>query len=136
MPQLISGLLFVGALILASVCDLRERIIPYLSCILLVVAGLINFSPANLFGITLAIPLAFVTKNDAIGWGDVQLVAAAGFVLGFWRGAAGLAATVCGLVLFTVADRLVQRIQGKPCPKRYPLAPFLSVGFIAAYFIL
>jgi leader peptidase (prepilin peptidase)/N-methyltransferase len=135
MPQLISGLLFVGALILASVCDLRERIVPYLSCILLVVAGLINFSPPIFWGLP-GHTVAFVTRNNAIGWGDVQLVAAAGFALGFWRGAAGLAVTVCGLVLFTVADRIIRKAQGKSCPKRYPLAPFLSVGFIAAYFIL
>ena len=135
MLQVIGALLFVGALLIASVCDLRERTIPYLSCILLIMAGLINFSHAQLFGITLAAPLALVTRNHVIGWGDVQLIAAAGFALGFWHGAAGLAITVLGLVLFTVADRLLRKAQGKPRPTRYPLAPFLSIGFIAAYFI-
>jgi leader peptidase (prepilin peptidase)/N-methyltransferase len=90
MPQLISGLLFVGPLVFAGVSDLRSRTIPYSACILLALAGLISFSPANLFGLLLAVPFFFAAGRGRGRRRRHMLIATAGFVLGLGPGLAGL----------------------------------------------
>ena len=90
MPQMISGLLFVGSLIFAGVNDLRSRTIPYSACILLTLAGLISFSPARLLGLALAVPFWLASRRGRGGMGDALLIAASCFLLGVLRGGAGL----------------------------------------------
>ena len=137
MPQFISGLLFAGALVFASVTDLRSRTIPYSACILLTVAGLINFSPAHLFGFALAVPFFLASGFGRGGAGDTMLVAAASLVLGFLPVLAGMTLALLLFLVFAGVDRLVRHIRKRgKAPVSYPLAPFLSIGFIAAYFIM
>ena len=136
MPQMISGLLFVGSLIFAGINDLRSRTIPYSACILLTLAGLISFSPAHLFGLLLAVPFFLASGFGRGGAGDTMLIAAAGLSLGLYPGLMGLAAALLLFLLFALTDRLVRRVQKQAFPKSYPLAPFLAVGFIAAYFMI
>ena len=102
MPQLISGLLFVGPLVFAGVSDLRSRTIPYSACILLTLAGLISFSPANLFGLLLAVPFFFAAGRGRGGAGDTLLIAAACFALGFLPGLAGLILALFLFLLFAL----------------------------------
>ena len=54
---------------------------------LLVLAGLMNFSYINLLGIFVALTflIAAVLKENSIGGGDIKLTASAGIVLGFGR---------------------------------------------------
>jgi leader peptidase (prepilin peptidase)/N-methyltransferase len=132
MPQLISGLLFVGSLMAASVSDLKSRTIPYSACILLTLAGLLSFSPANLFGLILAVPFFLASGFGRGGAGDTMLVAASSLTLGFYPGLAGMVLAMVLLLTFAGLDRLRRR---GTAPASYPLAPFLSIGFIAAYFI-
>ena len=136
MPQMISGLLFVGSLIFAGVNDLRSRTIPYSACILLTLAGLISFSPAHLLGLLLAVPFFLASGCGRGGAGDTMLIAAASLSLGFFPGLMGLAAALLLFLLFALTDRLVRKAQKRAFPKIYPLAPFLAVGFIAAYFMI
>ena len=137
MPKLISGLVFVGSLMFASASDLKSRTIPYSACILLTVAGLIIFSPANLLGLVLAVPFFLASGFGKGGAGDTMLVAAASLTLGFWTGLAGMTLALFLFLVFAGVDRLVRRIRKKVGnPTSYPLAPFLSIGFIAAYFIM
>ena len=136
MPQMISGLLFVGSLIFAGVNDLRSRTIPYSACILLTLAGLISFSPAHLFGLLLAVPFFLASGFGRGGAGDTMLIAAASLSLGLFPGLTGLAAALLLFLLFALTDRLVLKTQKRALPKSYPLAPFLAVGFIAAYFMI
>lgn len=84
--------LFSSLLLAASVWDLRKRIIPDSICLLIALAGLIDFSPANFLGVLAALPLliAALYKPDSIGGGDIKLTATAGIVLGFWGCTAGL----------------------------------------------
>lgn len=66
-----------------------------------------------------------------------MLVAAASLTLGFWSGLAGLVLALLLFLLFAAADRLLRHIRKrKKAPQSYPLAPFLSIGFLAAYIIL
>ena len=136
MPQMIGGLLFVGSLIFAGINDLRSRTIPYSACILLTLAGLISFSPAHLLGLLLAVPFFLASGFNRGGAGDTMLIAAASLSLGLYPGLMGLAAALLLFLLFALTDRLVLKTQKRAFPKIYPLAPFLAVGFIAAYFMI
>lgn len=137
MPTILRGAIFASALTAASVSDIRTRTIPYSACVLLAAAGLICFSPARLFGLVLAGPFFLASGFGRGGAGDTMLVAAASLTLGFRPGLAGMVSALLLFLLFAAADRLVRKLRKQSeSPASYPLAPFLSVGFIAAYFIL
>lgn len=127
------ALLFLTALAAASAVDCRKRVIPNSLCLLTAAAGLISFSPAQLFGVLAALPLliAALIQPECMGGGDIKLTAAAGFVLGFWRGFWGLA------VLYFCIAGLFHKIRRRPpaLTGRTPLpfGPFLSIGFAALY---
>lgn len=135
MLQIISGLLFIGSLIYASIVDLQSRIIPYLACILLALAGLMVFSPANLAGVLLAIPFFLAAGYGQGGAGDTMLVAAAGLTLGFMDGLLGVMLALLLFLLYAGTGRLVCKVRHQALPCSYPLAPFLSIGFLAVYII-
>lgn len=97
------ALLFLTALTAASAVDCRERTIPDFLCLLTAAAGLISFSPAQLFGVLAALPLliAALIRPECMGGGDIKLTAATGFVLGFWRGIWGMALGLLLAVLYS-----------------------------------
>ena len=68
----IGGTIFILALTTASVSDIRDRTIPYSACILLSLAGLIPFSPANLFGLILAVPF-FLASGFGRGGAEITM---------------------------------------------------------------
>ena len=71
------------------------------------------------------------------GAGDIKLTAAAGFVLGFWRGIWGMALGLLLAVLYFCTAMLFQKFIHHPLPAMtraaLPLGPFLSIGFAALY---
>lgn len=105
------ALIFLTVLATASVVDCRKRIIPDSLCLLTAAAGLISFSPAQLFGVLAALPLliAALIQPECMGGGDIKLTAAAGFVLGFWRGIWGMALGLLLAVLYHCAAALFQK---------------------------
>jgi leader peptidase (prepilin peptidase)/N-methyltransferase len=138
MAAAVQTALFAGILLAAALCDIRRREIPDSLCVILALAGLIDFSPAKLPGILAALPLliAAMTKEGSIGGGDIKLTAAAGLTLGFAGCTAGLVIGLAASVLFAGAVWLVQRTHGKSAHiATLPLAPFLAPGFLAAYLI-
>lgn len=68
--------------------------------------------------------------------GDVLLIAASGFLLGFLRGGVGLVLALLLYCFFYLAIAALHKIrrQERP-PESYPFAPFLAVGFFTAYII-
>ena len=132
-PRLIQGAAFFACLLAASVCDLRRREIPDVFPALIFAAGLINFSPAAFSGLLLGLPFycAALWQEKGIGGGDIKLVAASGFMLGLPAGALGLITGLTALLLFHGAARYFHR----QTARAYPLAPFLSIGFAAAFII-
>lgn len=127
--------LFVTALLITAVTDLKSRTIPYTACLLIAGAGLIQFSPAHLWGLLLALPFYLASGFDRGGAGDILLVAASSFVLGLKAGAAGLILGLSCFVLYYLVAAVVRKV--KNCgntPVSYPLAPFLAAGFITVYF--
>ena len=133
------ALLFLTALAAASAVDCRKRVIPNSLCLLTAAAGLISFSPAQLFGVLAALPLliAALIQPECMGGGDIKLTAAAGFVLGFWRGFWGMALGLLLAVLYFCIAGLFHKIRRRPpaLTGRTPLpfGPFLSIGFAALY---
>ena len=133
------ALLFLAALAAASAVDCRKRVIPNSLCLLTAAAGLISFSPVQLLGPLAALPLliAALIRPECMGGGDIKLTAAAGFVLGFWRGIWGMALGLLLAVLYFCITRLYHKIFRRPhaLTGRTPLpfGPFLSIGFAALY---
>jgi len=79
--------------------------------------------------------LAALLSKGGMGGGDIKLMAAAGFVLGFRGGMAAMVMGLAAMLLFYAGCFMVQRLRKRDCPRAFPLAPFLSAGCIAAYFI-
>ena len=80
----------------------------------------------------LLMPLVFAAAmGGRMGGGDVKLVAACGLVLGFWDTMAGC---IIGLSLMLCSCMVSPG--GLKRKEARPMAPFLSAGFLAAYFLL
>ncbi|MEA4822200.1 MAG: A24 family peptidase [Erysipelotrichales bacterium] len=131
------AVLFSCLLMAASVWDLRKRIIPDSICLLIALTGLIDFSPVKLLGILAALPLliAALLKEGGIGGGDIKLTAAAGIVLGFWGCVAGLTLGLMASLFFYLSAQAIRRLRKlepqKAAQASLPMAPFLSLGFLA-----
>ena len=80
-----------------------------------------------LVGAVMLVPL--LTGNRTLGGADIKCSAACAFLLGLKRGLIGLTA---GLLLAVIINGIKNR---KNKDKSFPLLPYLSVGFTAAYFI-
>lgn len=141
-PLVIQAVFFITLLILASAIDIRKRIIPNTVCALIALTGLINFSPVNLFGILAALPLliAAMYEQNSIGGGDIKLTAACGSVLGIEGGIAGLIIGLAAMLLFYAGMALIRVFHKDKDRKKdkaaLPMAPFLSIGFIAACLLI
>ena len=104
LATIVQATCFFGLLAVASVSDIRMRVIPDTVCVLAALTGLIGSSPVRLSGALAALPLLIpaMIKQGCIGGGDVKLTAAAGLALGFWGGMAGL---IIGLILDISSNR-------------------------------
>ena len=130
---------FILLLTAASLWDIRHREIPKGVLSGLFLAGLLCFTPIRLFGVLAGLPifiLALIFK-DRMGFGDVWLTVAAGFVVGFRHGLWAQIIAYSAMLFFYLGCRICRR--WKPAWKGpsqpYPIAPFLSLGFLAAYFL-
>jgi len=137
---MIQTVLFITLLTIASVIDISKRIIPDTICVILALMGLIHFSPVKFYGILTALPLLIpaLCKRDSIGGGDIKLSAACGLVLGLKDGITGLIVGLAAMIIFFAASKAVAWMQkDKNREKRVmialPMAPFLSIGFMAIY---
>lgn len=70
-------------------------------------------------------------KREGLGGGDVKLMAAAGFLLG-WRSAC--VATFIGTVSACIVMLPLSRHRGDGASREFPFAPFLSLGILVAFF--
>jgi leader peptidase (prepilin peptidase)/N-methyltransferase len=136
LPLLLQGCVFIALLVLASAWDIRKRIIPDSVCLCIALSSLIAFDLMNLFGVLTSLPLLLAALLwGGMGGGDIKLMAAAGLVLGFHRGMAAAVIGLTAMLLFHALYAITQKLRGRAVQKAYPLAPFLSFGCIAAYFI-
>lgn len=128
-------ILFVFLLSLASLYDLRKREIPDWVNGAIFVVSLLCFQPINLWGVIPSLFFLAGAMKGGIGGGDVKLAAACGLVLGL---PAALAGTILGLSLllsFHCAASAISIFYKKKAAAVYPLAPFLALGYMAAYYL-
>ena len=123
-------ILFAALLLAAAWIDCRRHIIPDVLNLGIALSALLCFRPANLWGLLAVIPFLAAAMGGRMGGGDVKMVAACGLVLGFWDTIFGC---VIGLLLMLCSCLVISGgLRGK---EARPMAPFLSAGFLAAYFL-
>lgn len=119
--QIISKVLLIGFLALVSATDIKKRKIPDIfETIIICFSVFINdLSPlSRLLGVAASLPLLlYACKTNRLGGGDVKLVAAFGWCLGWFY----------ALAAFLVAD-LIFAISTHSNTK-YPFAPYLCGVF-------
>ena len=130
---------FILLLMAAAFWDRRHREIPKGVIPGIFLAGLLCFNPIRLFGVLAGLPifiLALIFK-DRTGFGDVWLTVAAGFVVGFRHGLWAQIIAYSAMLLFYLGCRSFRKLKPevKVPDQPYPLAPFLSLGFLAVYFL-
>lgn len=134
----IEGSMFILLLLIASAFDLKTRQIPNRLSLALCVVGLLRFSPFSaLSGLLITgLPylLAAMFSGGKIGGGDIKLMAACGFVLGPIY---GTLQSILGLALVLLFAVAISFRSGSQAVKQtaLPLAPFLAVGGIVAFFL-
>lgn len=126
---IIQAVFFIALLCIASIYDIKYRMIPDLVNLFILFIGIMNINSWKILGIFCAIPFFIGAMKDGIGGGDVKLMGATGVVLGLHKGIIG---TIIGLGCVLIYYGMVKGIKGK-CSKNLPLAPFLSIGCIIAF---
>ena len=114
-------------LLLATLTDFKKREVPYIYIILLILTALIDFRASNMLGCLLSVPFYFAQKEGrSMGGGDVLIVAALGFSLGF---VPTLVTVIIGCIVFIIAG-LVSEIKKGKGKQLFPFVPALTVGYI------
>lgn len=132
----VRGIILCLILLYSSYSDVRTRECSDYLHLMIVIAAFIGCKTAELpamilggvlVGAVMLVPL--LTGKRTLGGADIKCSAACAFLLGLKRGLIGLTA---GLLLAVIINGIKNR---KKKDKSFPLLPYLSVGFTAAYFI-
>ena len=122
-------------LLTASYSDIKSReAADYLSVMVLLTSFVgcsITQLPGMLFGglfvFTMMLVVSLMGRESCIGGADIKLGGACAFALGLQNGTAGL---IIGLLLAVVLNLF----KGKNTRQQsFPMIPYLSAGFLAAY---
>lgn len=122
-------------LLAASFVDLKRREIPDWVSGGIAALSLMHVRPECLLGLIPALFFLAAAVKGGIGGGDVKLAAACGLVLGL---PGALIGTIVGLMLqllFHLCAKCVLLFFRKQVWSAYPMAPFLAIGYAAAYYI-
>ncbi|MCB6928312.1 prepilin peptidase [Enterocloster bolteae] len=128
-------LLFCLLLIAASAVDIKRREIPDGISFCITGLALWGLCPENLLGILAALPFLIAALSGGMGGGDVKLVASCGLVVGLPGALCGSILGLIILLLYSLVHRIgVCLFHGK-ASAAFPMAPFLSVGFMISYLL-
>ena len=132
-PEELSILKMVLAMVIflvASVWDIRKRIVPNFLPTLLALIAFLPVSRVHVGGILVAVLLLVLgIFVGGIGGGDIKMIAAYGLVRGVLEVTIGVTIAMLLLILF---HGLTGRIRKQREGKAYPLMPFLMIGCMAA----
>ena len=104
----LQAVFFVALLCVASVIDLKHRIIPDWMNLMIASISLLCFSPEQLLGILIALPFLLAAVSfGGMGGGDIKLMAACGLVLGLPKGMSAAMAGLSLLLLYVAIYRIV-----------------------------
>ena len=136
--EFIKGIILLQILLYASVSDIQTHEVKDFVSVLIFITGFIGVTlsdiPMMLFsGLAIGVVLLIcaMVSGNRIGGADVKLSAACAFLLGFSKSIAGL---VIGLFLAIICNIYFSH-KNKTKGKAFPLVPYLSIGFMAMYFI-
>ena len=136
--ELIKGIILLQILLYASVSDIQIHEVKDFVSVLIFITGFIGVTlsdiPMMLFsGLAIGgvLLICAMVSGNRLGGADVKLSAACAFLLGFSKSIAGL---VIGLFLAIICNIYFSH-KNKTKGKAFPLVPYLSIGFMAMYFI-
>lgn len=136
--ELLKGIILLQILLYASVSDIQTHEVKDFISVLIFITGFIGVTlsdiPMMLFsGLAIggALLICAMVSGNRLGGADVKLSAACAFLLGFSKSIAGL---VIGLFLAIICNIYFSH-KNKTKGKAFPLVPYLSIGFMAMYFI-
>ena len=131
--------LFFSVLCLASVIDIRTRIVPDWIQLVMILVSLIPPEHVHLTGVFVAIPLLAVGITcEGIGGGDIKLVGTCGMVLGLYKTYIGLITGLCILLIFHAGKTAIYKFIKKEMTVKeqtYPFVPFLLSGMAVSVWI-
>lgn len=136
--ELLKGIILLQILLYASVSDIQTHEVKDFVSVLIFITGFIGVTISGipmmfLGGLAIGGMLlicALISKNR-LGGADVKLSAACAFLIGFSKSIVGL---VIGLLLAIICNIYFSH-KNKTKGKAFPLVPYLSLGFMAMYFI-
>ena len=129
------GVLFLYLLLAAAFVDLKRREIPDWVSGGIAALFLMHAQPECLLGLMPALFFLAAAVKGGIGGGDVKLAAACGLMLGL---PGALMGTILGLLLqllFHLGALCVLPFFRRQVWSAYPMAPFLAIGYAAAYYV-
>lgn len=136
--ELLKGIILLQILLYASVSDIQTHEVKDFISVLIFITGFIGVTlsdiPMMLFsGLAIGgvLLICAMVSGNRLGGADVKLSAACAFLLGFSKSIAGL---VIGLFLAIICNIYFSH-KNKIIGKAFPLVPYLSIGFMAMYFI-
>lgn len=136
--ELLKGIILLQILLYASVSDIQTHELKDFISVLIFITGFIGVTlsdiPMMLFsGLAIGgvLLICAMVSGNRLGGADVKLSAACAFLLGFSKSIAGL---VIGLFLAIICNIYFSH-KNKTKGKAFPLVPYLSIGFMAMYFI-
>lgn len=136
--ELVKGIIFLQILLYASVSDIQTHEVKDFVSVLIFITGFIGINiidiPMKLlsgFAIGGMLLICAMVSKNKLGGADVKISAACAFVLGFQKSIAGL---IIGLILAIICNIYFSH-KSNTKGKAFPLVPYLSIGFMAMYFI-
>ena len=136
--ELLKGIILLQILLYASVSDIQTHEVKDFISVLIFITGFIGVTlsdiPMMLFsGLAIGgvLLICAMVSGNRLGGADVKLSAACAFLLGFSKSIAGL---VIGLFLAIICNIYFSH-KNKTKGKAFPLVPYLSIGFMTAFFV-
>lgn len=136
--ELFKGIIFMQILLFASVSDIQTHEVKDFVSVLIFITGFIGVTladiPTMLFsGLAIGgvLLICAMVSGNRLGGADVKLSAACAFLLGFSKSIAGL---IIGLFLAIICNIYFSH-KNKTKGKAFPLVPYLSIGFITAFYV-
>lgn len=127
----IKNVLFVLVLIYASYCDIKTRIIPDKVHVMIILLGFIQVNWLDSILGMLLVPLSFfavaLLKEGSMGGGDIKLVGACSFFLGF---SSGMVGSLIGLIVAISMSIVYFSHNNIEYSCKFALIPYLGLGYL------
>ncbi len=149
--SLLVNMALVSLLIVISFIDLKHMIIPNGLIIAMLAVGVIQLTATIFTGVfgswteyaigflagglpllLIAVVSTYIFKKEAMGGGDIKLMAAAGLVIG-WK--LVITSYLIGVILGAVIGIILLGTKKKARGDEIPFGPFLSIGILISIFL-